>query len=152
MLARGTTVPASEVFQETLKPGELGSPVDGDGYGLGFVQSQTYPLITTNGGQTWKVDGPIFYVAAADAPAVVDQIANVLPNTVFAWGNAGHVVVSTDGGGQWWSTNFDGALAMGQNEFGNQLFVVTSIHPPITYFSSDGGHTWSLDPTFTKAR
>jgi uncharacterized protein DUF4232 len=151
MLASGTDVPVSDVFQESLKSGELGSPVDGVGYGLAFVHSQTYPVVTTNGGQSWSVDGPIFYVAAADAPAEVNEISNALPKTVFAWGNAGHVVVSTDGGGHWWSTYFDGALAMGQNEFGNELFVVTSIHPSITYISSDGGRTWSLDQSRTKA-
>lgn len=150
MLPPGTAVPASEVFQESLKSGELGSPVDGDGYGLAFVHSQTYPVMTTNGGQTWSVDGPIFYIAAADAPAVVDRIANALPSTVFVWGNAGHVVVSTDGGAHWWSTYFDGALAMGGNAYGNELFVVTSIHPSITYVSSDGGHTWSLDQSIAK--
>jgi hypothetical protein len=152
MLAQGTAVPASEVFQETLKAGELGSSVDGDAYGLAFVQSQTYPVITTNGGKSWTVDGPIFYIAAADAPAVVDQIANVLPNTVFVWGEAGHVVVSTDGGEHWWSSNFNGALSMGQSWPGNGLFVVMSINPSVTYTSSDGGRTWSLDKSVTKVR
>jgi len=151
MLAPGTVVPTSEVFQETLKSGELGSPVDGDAYGLAFVHSQTYPVVTTNGGQSWKVDGPIFYIAAADAPAEVDQIANVLPNTVFAWGEAGHVVVSTDGGEQWWSTNFNSALSVGQSWPGNGLFALVSINPSVTYNSSDGGRTWYLDPSSTQA-
>jgi hypothetical protein len=144
-------VPASDVFQESLKFGELGSPVNGDAYGLAFVNSQVYPVITTDGGRSWSVDGPIFYIAAADAPAVVSQIGNALPSTVFVWGNAGHVVVSTDGGDHWWSTNFDGALGVGENASGNELFVVTSIHPSITYISSDGGRQWSLDQSVVKA-
>jgi hypothetical protein len=114
MLAPGTAVPASEVFQETLKSGQQGSPVNGDAYGLASVQSQTYPVITTNGGQSWSIDGPIFHIDAADAPAVVDQIGNALTETVFVWGDSGHVVVSTDGGEHWWSSYFDAALAMGR--------------------------------------
>jgi hypothetical protein len=147
MRTPGTAVSASAVFQETLTSDQEVFTAHRHGYGLAFVQSQTYPVVTTDGGLTWQIDGPFFYISAADGPAFVEQIGSAPPDTVYVWGEAGHVVVSTDGGAHWWSSQFDGVLSMG-DEFdvtlkGHVLIVVSSIHPTRTYVSTNG-RTWTL--------
>jgi hypothetical protein len=148
----GTAVSARAVFQETLTSDQEAFTEHDHGYGLAFVWSQTYPVMTSNAGLSWQIDGPPFYIAAADGPAFVDQIGTVPPHTVYAWGEAGHVVVSLDGGAHWWSSQFDGVAAMGDQFEGDTrggetryaLVLVSSIHPFFTYVSTNGGRTWAL--------
>jgi hypothetical protein len=152
MRTPGTAVSSSAVFQETLTSDQEVFTAHRQGFGLAFVQSQTYAVMTTDGGLTWQIDGPFFYISAADGPAFVDQIGTAPPDTVYVWGEGGHVVVSLDGGAHWWSSQFDGALGMGDQfdgvtrsgEARYVLVVVASIHPLLTYVSANGGRTWTL--------
>jgi hypothetical protein len=149
MLTPGTVVPSQDLFQVTQSQGQEVFVSPQKGYGLAFVQSQTYPVTTADGGISWRVDGPIFYVAAADADAYVDQISAPSPQTVLVWGpdSANTVDVTTDGGDRWRSADLGpGVLGMGETITGKLWAVVAD--PSARFFlSTNGGRTWSSRDT-----
>jgi photosystem II stability/assembly factor-like uncharacterized protein len=151
MLSPGTPVPSKDLFQITQSQGQEVFVDHLHGYGLAFIQSQTYPVTTADGGTTWRVDGPIFYVAAADADEYVDQISAPSPQTVLVWGpNSANVVdVTTDGGDSWWAANLGpGVLGMGEAEtVPDKLWAVVADPTARFFTSTDGGRTWSSSHT-----
>src|SRR6185312_14267521 len=72
-----------------------------DGFALADVRQAQYPARTTDGGRTWRIDGPQFHVNAADAPEAVGFVGMAGPRRLFAYG-ASVVDASTDGGRTWW--------------------------------------------------
>jgi hypothetical protein len=151
MLTPDTPVPSKDLFQTRQDQGQEVFVDARHGYGLAFIHSQTYPVTTADGGITWRVDGPILYVAAADANEYVDQISAPSPRTVLVWGpNSANVVdVTTDGGDIWWSANLGpGVLGMGEAEPGpDELWAVVA-DPIVRFFiSTDGGRRLSYSQT-----
>jgi hypothetical protein len=73
----------------------------------------TYPLLTRDGGRTWRIDGPALHVPAAQGPLAVDQIGIRGVRMFFAWcGGCGNVVdVTPDAGAHWWRTFMPGDVA-----------------------------------------
>src|SRR5579863_6423917 len=70
---------------------------------LPLVPPATYPVISTDGGKSWHVDGPLFHIDAADGPGTTSSIGALGSDGAYAWGEGGNVVkVTTDGGMQWW--------------------------------------------------
>ena len=69
----GATVPGHDVTATVSDNGKLK-------FGLVTFPSstQTYPAISTNGGMTWRVDGPLFHVDALQGASVVAS-SGVLP-------------------------------------------------------------------------
>src|ERR1700761_1725346 len=107
------TVTAAAITRQahTLAPGSKvkGSAVFGnrvfinatDGFALVDTGQAQYPAATTDGGKTWKTDGPALHLNAAQAPLSVVDIGAAGQNTAFAWGT-GQVIDATSNGGKQW--------------------------------------------------
>jgi hypothetical protein len=126
---------------------------DKDGFSLAFISAgggATYPAATTNGGKTWRIDGPHFHVNGANAPNVVTQLGAASPATFFAYGGPGggnSVNVTTDGGKHWWRVYLPGTpLAIVDGHVSNSGALIAFVQPgPAqlwTYVSTDGGRHW----------
>lgn len=70
----------------------------------------TYPVATSNGGRTWRTDGPVLHVPAAQGPIAVGQAGVLGPKIYFAWCGACNMVidVTPDAGKHWWQTFMPG--------------------------------------------
>jgi hypothetical protein len=121
-----------------------------DGFTLAAVGSAQYPARSTDGGTTWRIDGPQVHVDAADAPEAVGYVGLVSPRTMYAFGSSA-VDVTSDGGRTWWETLVGGlvmAVVPGdQNDlvaFVQQPLSTGHGHPAVTwqYVSRDGGRHW----------
>ena len=55
------------------------------GFALATAGQADYPAAPTDGGKTWKTDGPALQLHAAQAPLAVSFIGAVNRKTVFAW-------------------------------------------------------------------
>lgn len=152
------TVRATRITRQsgTLAPGSHVSPanVAGQrtftnatrGFALASVQSADYPVATTDGGKTWKTDGPALHLHALQAPLAVVFIGAVNRRTVYAWG-AGQVIDTThDGGRTWYRTLFTNGspIAVVHDLNGHLLAFVESFTSStnVEYVSKDGGRTW----------
>jgi hypothetical protein len=111
----------------------------------------TYPALSTDGGSTWQVDGPMFWVAAADGPAVTSRVGAFGPEGAYFWGEGGNAVkVTTDEGAHWWTTGFGAGVfhvtashgILRAVALGNQ--VSCSEFQAFLYVSSDSGRIWTL--------
>lgn len=127
-----------------------------NGFALANVADAQYPAATSNGGKTWKIDGPPLHVNAAQAPLVVTQVG-AHKRTYFAWGGpgGGNVVdVTPDAGAHWWQA-FLGGLVLSVVATPNG-HLVASVQSPAAgskaqnsvYVSKDGGHHWRLSTKF----
>lgn len=114
------------------------------------IPGVTYPAATVNGGKTWRIDGPHFHVAAANAPNVVTEVAASRPATYFAYGGPGggnSACVTTDGGKHWWRAYLPGTpVAIVYSHVSNpgELVAFAEYGPAQfwVYVSRDGGHHW----------
>ena len=152
------TVTATRI---TRRPGTLapGSPVRAaeitgqriftdakHGFALASVPDADYSVATTDGGKTWKTDGPALHLHAAQAPLAVVFIGAVNRRTLFAWG-AGQVIDTTsDGGKTWYSALFSvgSPVAVVPDLQGHLRAYVGSFSGSSAweYVSTDGGRTW----------
>jgi hypothetical protein len=143
----GTLAPGS-----SLSPGAVaGQRVFTDaehGFALASVVSADYPVATTDGGKTWKTDGPALHLHAAQAPLAVTFIGVVNRKTVFAWGGGQVIDATNDGGKHWYSALFTqgSPVAVVRDLQGHLLAFVASGTGAATsqYTSKDGGRTWHL--------
>jgi len=123
------------------------------GFALWDDLNDTYPAVTTDGGKTWQVDGPILHVAAADGAAAVTAMGAAPPDTAFAWGGGSAVDVTTDGGTHWYAAFLgDGVVGVADVDSAVLTAVVDgpfplSGAPPLwLYQSRDGGRRWNYIP------
>lgn len=144
-VARGTRVTSQALFTPRV------FPTAGTGFALADDGSAQYPALSTDGGKTWRIDGPQLHVDAADGPEGVGFVGTAGPHTFFAYGSSA-IDVSTDGGRSWWET-FGGELVMSvvpgprSGEliaYVQQSISSQRIDPAVTwqYVSRDGGRTW----------
>jgi hypothetical protein len=156
------TVKASRITRRTgtLAPGtlvssaSLGQRVFSDathGFALANTGGAQYPAATTDGGATWKTDGPAFHVNAAQAPLSVTNIGAASRTKVFAYGGGQVVDATSDGGQRWYRALFNGLVMAVVRGFGGRLvaFVDASVNGRgVTwqYVSRDGGRTWRYNP------
>ncbi len=147
-LAPGTPVPSASLFGQRVftdsKHGfALASPSDAD-----------YPVATTDGGKTWKTDGPALHVHAANAPAAVLLIGAVDRKTVFAWGGGQVIDTTRDGGKNWYRAVFPsaGPVAVARELNGHLLALVGSLSGASIwqYITKDGGRTWHYQTTVSQ--
>jgi hypothetical protein len=145
----------------TLAPGakarsrQLGERVFTDashGFALASIGQAQYPAATSNGGKTWKTDGPALHVNAAQAPLVVTEIGAANRSTVFAYGSGQVIDTTSDGGTKWYGALFNGlVMAVVPGSSGRLVaFVDTAVGsgasgPTRQYVSSDGGRSWRYD-------
>ena len=59
---------------------------------LAIPAGETYPALSTDGGTTWRIDGPLFHVNAAQAAAVVGSSGALQPRGAYFWGQGGNVI------------------------------------------------------------
>ena len=144
-LPRGTAVPAKEI----------GTPRDfrntEDGFALGGPFGSTYPVITVNGGATWRIAGPVLCNANADAAVGVESVAVVGPRLDVAYGDTAiDVNGNGEGGKVWYQVVPEGeVVAVVAGFHGIAAYVqVTDAKNAVTgtiqYVSTDGGRRWTL--------
>jgi hypothetical protein len=154
-LAPGTAVPVSAIGSRTAL---VGSTV----YGLansGPFFGRSYPAVSTDGGAVWRIDGPIFYRAAADGGSGASGIF-VEGSLVYVPGVDGDLVrVTTDGGQHWLIAAFPNSIGSVTYRAG-RLTTAVQVSPLTArltystrdYVSTDDGRTWYLqkaDPAGT---
>lgn len=144
-LKPGTPITAAEIGQHASLGGNAIAGLADRGALFGSV----YPALSTDGGSHWAIDGPRFYVAAANGPNVTDHIEAMNANTVIAWGHGGNFVKTTsDRGKHWYAANFP----VGVEDAGtfNGHLTVRALGDPNAhgrfptrrYNSSNDGRTW----------
>ncbi|HWE14483.1 MAG TPA: sialidase family protein [Solirubrobacteraceae bacterium] len=142
-----TLAPGSAVRSSSL--GQRVFPDARHGFALASVGQAQYPAATSNGGRTWKTDGPALHLNAAQAPFVVLEIGAAGRRTVFAYGSGQVVDTTSDGGKHWYRALFNGLpMAVVRNAFGHLVAFVdgqTSGGATWQYVSKDGGRTWHHD-------
>jgi hypothetical protein len=121
------------------------------GFALTSAGEADYAVATTDGGKTWKTDGPALHLHAAQAPLAVAFIGAVNRRTVFAWGGGQVIDATRDGGKNWYSALFadGGPVAVVPSLQGHLLAFVGSSSGAGTwqYVSKDGGRTWHYQTT-----
>ncbi len=145
-LKRGTTVRSSALGQRVFVNPRTGFALAGTG-------GAQYPATTTNGGKTWKTDGPALHVNAAQAPFVVTDIGAASKRTAFAFGGGQVVDATGDSGKHWWQAVLGGAVLATVPRLGGGLIAVAqnpkgSAAQTLIYVSRDGGHHWHLNTKF----
>ena len=115
------------------------------------LMAATYPAISTDGGAIWRIDGPRFYVAAAQAPNVTSSVGALDPHGAYFWGQGGNFVrITTDEGVHWWVTGFAAGVykvsatggILRTVALGNQ--VQGGSFQAFLYVSTNSGRTWNL--------
>lgn len=116
------------------------------GFALANVAQADYAVATTDGGKTWKTDGPALHLDAAQAPLSVIFIGAVNRNTVYAWGGGQVVDTTSNGGKAWYRALFTSGspVAVVSDPSGHLLAFVQSFNGTSTteYVSKNGGRTW----------
>ena len=146
---RGTLAPGSTVRSSTL-----GQRVFTDathGFALASAGQATYPAATSNGGRTWKTNGPALHVDAAQAPLAVTSLGAAGRRLIFAYGSGQVIDATGDGGRHWYRAIFNGEpMAVVRNTRGHLVgFVDGEVGNGGTwqYVSKNGGRTWRVDNT-----
>ena len=72
----------------------------------------TYPVATTNAGNTWRTDGPVLHIPAAQGAIAVGQAGVAGTRIEFAWcGACNNVIdITPDAGKHWWQANMPGQV------------------------------------------
>ena len=97
LLQPGALIPSTDIGATS----HVGSVI----YGLadtGELSEFSCPAQSTDGGLTWRIDGPLFWRAAAEGPAVTTAIMAITSTSVYAWGPGGNIVHATTDAGQHW--------------------------------------------------
>lgn len=144
-LHRGSPVAGKVVAQRVSLGGNVRA---GLAEGAG-VEGAVYPALSTDGGQHWRIDGPMFYRPAADAPNVTSRLVVLGDNTLMAWGPGGNFVkTTTDRGAKWFTSNFP--VGVDSPAVSNGHLTVRALGNPAKsgefptrqYVSTDGGLVW----------
>ncbi len=173
-LFRGTN-PPSRVFGSVVSTSEIArakkyyswtaSFSNDVGYALTYLNGFEYPLRSTNGGVTWRIDSPYWSGPWADAGAGAVYINAYSASTAVAYGNQ-WLYVTTDAGHHWFLADRLGAIEaveppllewwitpalprramivdVARTGTGQRTGVVIS---RAQYQSVNGGQTWTLLP------
>jgi len=145
-LAPGTVVRSADLGQRVFTDAE-------HGFALASVGQAQYPAATSNGGTTWKTDGPALHIDAAQAPLSVVDIGAASQKTVFAYGSGQVIDATSDGGAKWYGALFQGlVMAVVPGASGHLVAFVDastsgggSSGVTWQYVSKDGGRSWRYD-------
>ena len=142
----GTAVPGHDVTAAVSDNSKLK-------FGLATFPSstQTYPAISTNGGTSWKVDGPMFHVDALQGASVVASSGVLPPHGAYFWARAGNLIwITYDEGAHWWNVVFGAGVDDLSSRHGTFEAVVFGAQVRATalqrflYVSSDSGKIWRV--------
>lgn len=80
--------------------------------GLPDAGGGTYPVASTDGGKTWRTDGPVLQIPAAQGAAAVGQAGVAAPRIYFAWCAACNNLIdlTPDAGKHWWAARLPGQI------------------------------------------
>lgn len=140
----GTVVVSGDLFGERVFANA------DDGFALANGENAQYPVLSTDGGRIWRIDGPQLHVDAADGAEGVGYVGVGGPRTLFAYGSS-VVDVTTDRGRSWWETYLGDLVTAVVAVPGRGLVAyvqdaVNNTHPnrALTwqYISRDGGRHW----------
>jgi hypothetical protein len=144
-LAPGTAIPAGDIAAQVRATPQVS-------YGLADVGGSEWPAISTDGGQTWRIDGPLFVYPAESGANAANAIGALSANVAYAWGHGGNFVkITYDAGGHWWLAAIpgQGVESVTRNKgtlrartLGPQ--TATGQFETFLYISSDQGRTWTL--------
>jgi hypothetical protein len=149
-------VPSIEPVGTAVPGHDVTAPVsDNSKLKLGLAtfpsSTQTYPAISTSGGTTWKVDGPLFHVDALQGASVVTASGVLPPHGGCFWGRGGNLIwITYDEGAHWWTAVFGGGVDDVSSRNGTIQAVVfgaqvrTTALQRFLYVSTDSGKTWRV--------
>lgn len=120
------------------------------GFAMAGVGQAEYPVATTDGGKTWKTNGPFLHLDAAQAPLAVSNVGAGNQKTMFACCGGQVVDATGDGGKHWYQALLgDTVLSVIAPGNGKRLVAVaqngSSKATNLVYVSTDGGHHWKLN-------
>jgi hypothetical protein len=124
------------------------------GFALANAGQAQYAAATTDGGKTWRTDGPALHIDAAQAPLSVTSIGLATVKTVYAYGSGQVVDITGDGGKHWYGALFNGLVMAVVRRSGGHLVAFVDASPKASatggvtwqYVSKNGGRTWKYDP------
>jgi photosystem II stability/assembly factor-like uncharacterized protein len=144
-LRKGTVVSARAIF------GTRAFVNVTHGFALAGVGGAQYPVLTVDGGRTWRTAGPALHVNAANAPLAVSDAGAANQHTFYAFGGGQVVDATNDAGRHWWQA-FLGDDVLSVVASGNRLIAVAqnatgsgATAQTVVYVSRDGGHHWHLN-------
>ncbi len=110
-------------------------PTAGDG---------TYPVSTANGGRTWRTDGPVLHIPAAQGAIAVGQAGVAGPKIYFAWcGACNNVIdVTPDAGGHWWQAFMPGQVLTVLGAPSAQAGLTAVVEGPTSAADGRGASLW----------
>lgn len=142
-LPRGTILKSSTIFStRVFRTGR-------DGFALATRNAADYPVLSTDGGATWRIAGPALHVDAADGPASVQSVGVKGSTVDFAYGS-GAIDVTGNGGATWYQVFPEAnvtavvAGARGLAAYVQALDVQGVVSGTYQYVSTDGGRHWTL--------
>jgi photosystem II stability/assembly factor-like uncharacterized protein len=113
------------------------------------VGEAQYPAASSDGGRTWRTDGPALHLDAAQAPLGVADIGALSRQLIYAYGGSQSIDVTSNGGRTWRRALFDGlVMSVVVNSSGHLVAFVDAsgansrTGPTWQYFSQDGGRSW----------
>lgn len=150
----GTLAPGTALRASAL--GERVFPDAKHGFALAAAGQAQYPASSTDGGKTWRTDGPALHIDAAQAPLSVVDLGATNDRTIFAYGSGQVIDTTSDGGKHWYQALFtDGTpMAVVGGISGHLVayvdgFTSATSSTGVTwqYVSRDGGRSWHYDGT-----
>ena len=151
----GMSVPASEVTAIVSDGGLVR-------FGLASLKvppGQTYPALSTDSGTTWRVDGPLFHVNAAQAASVVGSTGAIPPRGAYFWGQGGNIIwITYDEGAHWSNLAFAAGVDRVSVNKGTLDAVVLGKEVKdgdiqrFLYVSTDSGRTWKFHSELTNLK
>lgn len=149
--ASGSLVTRSELNSSLTSVDIIGS----DGYALAFIGGFEYPVVTLDGGRTWRVAGLWFAGDWADAAWFTSQMTTFSPKVAVSWDPSGALYTTSDAGKQWFAALFPSMImrvtaAPATASVPPAALVVTIVrmgpHGPkmARFHSIDGGRHWTL--------
>jgi hypothetical protein len=164
MFASGQPSPPRSVLARRLRPSaahglrsgtilpqaDLGIRVFADrrhGFALAFRLAgggQTYPVASSDGGQTWRIAGPVLHINAAQGAIAVNEPGVQGSRFYYAWDDGYNTVidVTTDAGRHWWQTFLPGAVLSVTSEPGTGGGLAALVEGPTTDPSGHGASLW----------
>ncbi len=145
----GTLAPGTKIRSSSLFLGQRIFVDARHGFELADVGQAQYPAASSDGGRTWRTDGPALHVDAAQAPLGVADIGALSRQLIYAYGGGQSIDVTSDGGRTWRRALFDGlVMSVVANSSGHLVAFLdaaganSSKGPTWQYFSQDGGRSW----------